>query len=83
MARAKLATDRLLECVCVYVCVCVCIYVCVCVYVFFFRRRAIVTWVRLTAFGTTRDAIMRATTTVMVQANGEPSCSSGYANLHT
>ena len=32
MARAKLATDRLLECVCV--CVCLCVYVCVFMYVF-------------------------------------------------
>ena len=83
MARAKLATDRLLECVCVFMCVYVCVFMYVFVCMFFFWRRAIVTWVRLTAFGTTRDAIMRATTTVMVQANGEPSCSSGYANLHT
>ena len=37
MARAKLATDRLLECVCVFMCVYVCVFmyvfVCMCVYV--------------------------------------------------
>ena len=44
MARAKLATDRLLECVCMCVCVYVCmyvyVYVCVCVWgeALFFRR---------------------------------------------
>ena len=52
MARAKLATDRLLECVCVFMCVYVCVFmyvfVCMCVYVcvcvcggrHFFQRRA-------------------------------------------
>ena len=51
MARAKLATDRLLECVCVFMCVYVCVimyvFVCVCVcmcvggkHVFFFQKRA-------------------------------------------
>ena len=30
MARAKLATDRLLECVCVCVYVCMCVYLCMC-----------------------------------------------------
>ena len=30
MARAKLATDRLLECVCVCLCVCMCVYLCMC-----------------------------------------------------
>ena len=51
MARAKLATDRLLECVCVFMCVYVCVFmyvfVCMCVYVLcvwggstFFQKRA-------------------------------------------
>ena len=43
MARAKLATDRLLECVCVFMCVYVCVfmYVFVCMCVFFFWGGAV------------------------------------------
>ena len=36
MARAKLATDRLLECVCVFMCVYVCVFMYVFVCMFFF-----------------------------------------------
>ena len=36
MARAKLATDRLLECVCVFMCVYVCVFMYVFVCIFFF-----------------------------------------------
>ena len=77
MARAKLATDRLLESgVCVCMCVCVYAYMCVCVYAYvwgeapFFRRER-------QAVEAHRQAILPATAPRTANPEGKPHITTG------
>ena len=81
MARAKLATDRLLECVCVCLCVCMCVYLCMCLCVcvcmcvwggeaLFFRREH-------QAVEAHPQAILPATASSAVQRVSLPAVGSG------